>query len=175
MEEYVSEAIVLRKESLRDVDRRYFLFTEKFGKMVGKAVSARKITSKLAPHLEPGYIVKVRFIEKNGPVIVDSLKTGKLQIPDRANFINDLKILSDILPESQPEPELWELLIQRSFSWSEILKILGWDPEGAVCANCGRGDASYFYLPRQEFFCRSCALKARPSEVLLIASSDAKI
>ena len=66
MQEYVTDALVLKKEPLRDFDARYFFFTKKFGKMKGRATSARKITSKLAGHLEPGTLVTARFVERNG-------------------------------------------------------------------------------------------------------------
>ena len=62
MQEYVTDALVLKKEPLRDFDARYYFFTKKFGKLKGKATSARKIVSKLAGHLEPGTLAKVRFV-----------------------------------------------------------------------------------------------------------------
>jgi recombinational DNA repair protein (RecF pathway) len=162
MEEYVSNAIVLKKDQSGEFDARYALFTERFGKVSGKTTSSRKITSKLAGHLEPGMLAKVRFVEKGGAQIVDALKISRLEIAPR-----DLLALNSLLPEMQAEEELWAELVRHPFSWSTVLKILGWDPEGAVCSVCHR-PATSFFIPQQDFFCDACVSRLRPNEVSLI-------
>ena len=154
MQEYVTDAVSLRKFSQGDLDGRYMLFTKRFGKIVAKAKSSRKITSKLAPHLEPGTIAKVRFIESPGTQIIDALKEGTT-----VATLLDLHFLGMLLPESQPEPEVWKMLLGSSFDWKSVLAVLGWDPEGAICASCGTRPGVHFYLPRQEFFCDVCIRK----------------
>jgi len=151
---------VLRKDPQGDLDGRYVLFTERFGKVVVKAKSSRKITSKLASHLEPGTIGKVRFIENHSTQIIDALKARKSPVA-----LADLHFLSQLLQELQPEPELWDMLIasgagadKDDFSWVKVLTILGWDPQEAECSSCGK-DTAYFYVPRQEFFCAACVKK----------------
>lgn len=166
MQEYVSEAIILKKESLGDLDGRYAFFTEHLGKVIGKTKSSRKITSKLAPHLEPGNLVRVRFIERKGTQIVDALKIKRLALG-----LNDLHLLSQLLPETLSEPTLWNMLRSNQFSWITVLAILGWDPEGAECVRCGVRQATYFHIPRQEFFCNACALKLRADEVILVVKN----
>jgi len=163
MQEYVSEAVVLRKEPVRDFDARYYFFTKRFGKIVGRATSTRKINSKLAGHLEPGNLARVRFVEKNGTRVVDALKEQKLGIS-----LPDLGRLDALLAESGPETDLWDEMLSGRFSWPNALRILGWDPAGAVCEKCGKA-APYFYLPRQEFFCAACASKFKQSELILVA------
>jgi recombinational DNA repair protein (RecF pathway) len=163
MLEYVSDAIVLTKRPSGEFDMRYTLFTKKFGKMVGRAKSSRKIISKLAGHLEPGTLAKVRFIEKAGAQIVDALKVSKIDVP-----LKELEALSSIVGEMEPDVPLWEQLSLGPFSWKEIIKTLGWDPEEAVCAGCGKTTVAYFFIPRQEFFCDSCVSKLRVNEVSLI-------
>jgi len=162
MEEYVSNAIVLAKYPVGERDARYTIFTERFGKMAGRATSSRKITSKLAGHLEPGTVSKVRFVEKNGTRIVDALKISRGGIAPR-----DLALLEGILPDMQADEELWKLLTQRTFSWKAALAALGWDPRGAVCVQCG-GRAAWFFISRQEFFCDACVSKMGKSAVSLI-------
>jgi recombinational DNA repair protein (RecF pathway) len=160
MQEYVTNAIVLRKYPQGDLDGRYTLFTERFGKLTGKAKSSRKITSKLAPHLEPGTLLKARFIEAHGTQIIDALKDGVIALP-----LLDMHFLSMLLPEGQPEPELWhELTEEGQFSWRNTLAILGWDPEGAICITCNARPGKHFYVPRQEFFCDTC-VKKLPSKL----------
>ncbi|MDE2019210.1 MAG: recombination protein O N-terminal domain-containing protein [Patescibacteria group bacterium] len=178
MQEYVSDAIVLAKYPSGELDSRYALFTQKYGKMVGKTKSTRKITSKLAGHLEPGNAVKARFVEKGGgsaslapgTQIVDALKTVGTGIA-----LNDLALLAELLPEMDPDPGLWDAVGRQPFSWRNILGILGWDPGDAACASCGTGlhaknqiSKFYFYIGRQEFFCGTCAAKGRKENMIAI-------
>lgn len=167
MQEYVTDAIVLKKEPLGDQDGRYSLFTKRFGRVVGKAKSSRKITSKLASHLEPGTVTKVRFIETKGTQLIDALKWGRVEVP-----LAQLHVLNQLVPDADPEPALWELLINGGFTWRKALAILGWDPESAACAVCDAARPEYFYIARQEFYCRTHASKAPRDAVLLI---DARV
>jgi recombinational DNA repair protein (RecF pathway) len=163
MQEYVTDAIVLKKDALGDLDGRYTLFTRRFGRIMAKAKSSRKITSKLAPHLEPGIVAKVRFIETKGTQLIDALKSGQVELP-----LADLHFLSQLLPDAEPEPALWELLTGGNFRWAAALAILGWDPADAECVECGAKHPTYFYIARQEFYCRTHASKARRDAVLSI-------
>ncbi len=163
MQEYVTDAIVLRKDPLGDLDGRYTLFTKRFGKLVAKAKSSRKITSKLASHLEPGTLTKVRFIETKGTQLIDALKSGNISLP-----IGELYLLNQIVPDAEPEPALWDLLTRGAFAWAPALAIMGWDPEGAECVMCGAKKPRYFYITRQEFYCRTHASKARKDAVISI-------
>ncbi len=173
MQEYVTEAVVLEKEPIRDFDARYSFFTKRFGKLKGKATSARKITSKLAGHLEPGTLAKVRFVARsgengNGVQIADALKYGRL-----AASPTDLHFLNKMLPEGEPDTALWNELTrerrEQRFPWGNVLRILGWDPREAVCEECGKGrKAAAFYIPKQEFFCAPCASKLERDALLLL-------
>jgi recombinational DNA repair protein (RecF pathway) len=163
MQEYISEAIVLNKEPLRDLDGRYSFFTKRYGKLTGKATSTRKITSKLAGHLEPGTLVHVRLVEKGGAQIVDALKKAKLPIA-----LPDLRFVNAMLTEGEPDLALWNELTAERFSWENILRVMGWDPQHASCEHCGK-TAVYFYFPRQEFFCASCASNFGRNELLLVS------
>ena len=158
----MTNAMVLKKESSGEYDGRYVLFTERFGKIFAKAKSSRLITSKLAGHLEPGIMAKVRFIDKGSAQIVDALKSFRTDISSE-----DLNLLSDLLPDMQADPELWSLLAQQPFSWGDILRTLGWDPQDARCALC-RKKASRFFIPRQEFFCDACVSKMGKSKLSYI-------
>lgn len=162
MQEYVTEAVMLNKQPVRDVDARYSFFSKRFGKISGKATSSRKITSKLAGHLEPGNLVQIRFVETGGTQIVDALKKKRLNIS-----LKDLGFLYEMLPEGEPEADLWEELIKNDFSWRNALAILGWDPKGAVCEICGK-PATHFFITRQEFFCATCASKLPANKLILL-------
>ncbi len=159
----MSEAIVLKKQPLGDCDIRYSFFTRRFGKMIAKAKSARKITSKLAGHLEPGNLVRVRFIEKTGLQITDALKEKKIEIA-----LEHLSFLSDILPEGEVEPALWALCAAGHCAPSEALRVLGWDPEHAACATCDSIRVYSFHTNSQEFFCERCSMKGKGNGIVLI-------
>lgn len=151
----MTRAVVLDKDLRNDADARYSFFTERYGKILARAKSSRKIVSKLAGHLEPGTLASVRIIEMHGAQVIDALTAARTNIP-----LTDLAMLNNLLGEWEPDAELWQVLVSgERFSWSRILSILGWDPRGAICASCNIASrpAQRFYLPRQEFFCESCA------------------
>jgi recombinational DNA repair protein (RecF pathway) len=167
MQEYVSEAIVLKKMPSGDCDNRYVLFTRRFGKMTARAKSARKITSKLAGHLEPGNVVRVRLIEKNGLQITDALKETRLGVS-----LEDCSLLSDLLPEGEAEPALWAHCRAGVFAWRDMLRALGWDPDYAACAACGSREIFSFHIPSQEFFCRNCSSSKLGGNGILLLEND---
>lgn len=160
MREYVTEAVILDREPQKEQDSRIRFFSERFGKLTARASSARKITSKLSAHLEPGMLVRLRFVEKSGPLIVDSLKIGTI-----GALLPDIFALAKMLPEGQPEEGLWTALTRKDFRWSEVLKVLGWDPEASECVNCEQMTAA-FYPGTQQFFCKPCASKLGTHEVI---------
>lgn len=151
MQEYISDAIVLAKEPSGDLDVRVTLFTRHFGKLKTKAKSARKIVSKLSGHLEPGFLTRVRLIEKNGLQVVDALKGGACAVHPR-----DLHFLEKILAEGEPEQKIWHMVLDGKIDWYEILRTLGWDPSFAHCVSCGAPKPVFFGYRDQEFFCRDC-------------------
>ena len=95
-EHYFQEAIVLDREPSNEIDNRFHIYAKGFGKIVARGKSTRKITSKLSGHLEPGNIVRARFIEKNGLQVVDALKITsiKYQVSD-LYFLNKLFFFKD--------------------------------------------------------------------------------
>lgn len=163
MREYLSEGVVLAAFPNGNLDLRLSVFTKDFGKLRAKAKSARKITSKLAGHLQPGFTVRLRIIEKSGLQIVDALKTGTLEISQ-----TELERLDGLLPEMEPEPAIWPLISGKGLPWPEVLRILGWDPSGAACASCGRQAVAAFRLLNQDFFCSDCASKINPNQLIFI-------
>jgi recombinational DNA repair protein (RecF pathway) len=163
MQEYLTKAVVLQKDLRNNADARYYFFTERFGKIAARAKSSRKIVSKLAGHLEPGTVAALRIIEIHGAQVVDALKITRVGIP-----LSELSVLNNLLAEWEPDAALWQELGQERFSWERVLAVLGWDPQGAQCVLCGTTPARHFHLPRQEFFCVSCASNFRKNEILLV-------
>ena len=162
MQEYLTEAVVLDREPSGDLDFRVSLFTKKFGKMVAKVKSARKITSKLSGHLIPGNIVNARIIEKNGLQVVDAVKKSAISCGSDFYFLN--KVLAD----AEPDLAIWQKITSNNFQWLEILKTLGWDPEFASCSSCSRSNPKSFNFRSQEFLCANCFLNFGKKELLYI-------
>jgi recombinational DNA repair protein (RecF pathway) len=163
MQEYLTAAVVLNSEPNGELDSRISLFTKRFGKLSAKAKSARKITSKLAGHLQPGNLVQARLVEKNGLQVVDVLKQKTLRLAPAT-----LYFLDRLLAETEPEMKLWGILMEEKFNWPEILKLLGWDPKEAKCAGCQSAPPSFFYVREQEFFCKRCVLNLPKDDIIYL-------
>lgn len=151
MTEYGGEALVLRREPQGEADSRISLFMRRHGRIVAKAKSARKITSKLSAHLEPGVVAEVRLVEKNDFHVTDALTRGRLAVAPP-----DLFMLDRLLADSDPDPALWHAICNGEFSWRRVLAVLGWDPAVASCAECARIPKA-FHVSKQEFYCHLCA------------------
>ncbi len=172
MREYVTDAVVLTREPAGERDSAVVLWTEHFGKLVVKAKSARKITSKLSAHLEPCTVNSVRLVERrgNGLIVADAFRHGRVQ----ANA-SDLAKLERILAENEPSSDLWLLLTARDFSWPETLRIFGWDPMLATCDTCGQSKPTCFHLNRQIYSCANCWPRWQISQNELIYLGESKL
>ena len=113
--------------------------------------------------MEPGNVIRVRLIEKNGLQITDALKEARLEVA-----LEHLSLFSDLLPEGEAEPALWARCRAGIFAWRAILRVLGWDPEYATCTAWGSPEVFSFRISSQEFFCRQCALKFGRNGILLL-------
>jgi len=155
MKEYFTEAIVLDKEPSGEYDVRVHLYTKELGRVVAKATSARKITSKLNAHLEPLNLVDVRMVNKNSFQIVDALRKNKIS----PNFLNIVKATKELTAENDFDYSLWTVLtalIQKNQpNMGVVLSVLGFDPKFANCEMCG-GDCHFFSLINQGFYCKNC-------------------
>jgi len=160
MLEYVTEAIVLDKVDLGELDSRVYLFTKDFGKITAKIKSGRKIISKLASHTEPLNLVTVRIVDKNSPQLIDAL-ISKKGIPGKT-FFKIVSLVKDISPEGQSDANLWKLLLSfidngaEAGDFIKILKILGFDPTHAKCNNCLKGSPDFFSVKDLIFYCKEC-------------------
>lgn len=160
MLEYVTEAVILDKVDLGEQDLRVHLFTKDFGKITAKVKSGKKITSKLAAHTEPLNLAIVRIVDKNSPQLIDALSVKK-GVSGKIAF-KTLSLIRDISPESQPEPELWDFLMDlinreaEENDFSTALRILGFDPLHAKCDNCLRGLPDLFSVRDLTFYCKNC-------------------
>jgi recombinational DNA repair protein (RecF pathway) len=175
MNEYVTEGIVLNVRNQRETDRTADIFTRQLGRVDVKVTGGRKPLSKLTPHLDVLSLVKLRLVEKNQIIVVDALSEenfggGKFVPAVRAHALTLLNLLRFLLPQAEPDERLWHYLVKgfRAGAWrtKDVLRILGYAPEEASCALCGRRPVASFHLKSQEFFCDRCSAKAPQNELI---------
>ncbi len=127
MIDQVTEAIVLEKEYVGESDAKIHLYTKKFGKVRVRATSARKITSKLGPHLEPGMLISARLVSKNS----DSSLIQNFRLADALasqKLFSDFKFLDlvkDLTLDMHNEDEMWEFLKRGVPDAENLLRISG--------------------------------------------------
>lgn len=172
MYEIVSEAFVLDREDVGESDSRVILFTKDWGRVSAKMTSGRKITSKLAPHLQPLNYVLTRLVAKkdffdySGLHCADavSLESGKKIKDDPEKLkkiLPTIQLLTKLLPRGARENEFWELLRHAAFEGeefgvNEVFRLLGLDLEYAHCVFCQKKNPRYFQISQEAFFCQPC-------------------
>lgn len=120
-------AYILKSEPAGEIDRRYALLTEEFGKIEAVAKAVRKPRAKLAGHLEPVNFAWVGLIPTKA-----GLTNGKqtwqitqaLELESFSNLRNNpqclleairgAKLLHGFLVESSSDAEIWQL-------WQEFI------------------------------------------------------
>lgn len=95
MTEHYIEAIVLDNEIVGELDGLITLYTKELGKVVAKAKSSRKMTSKLNGHFQPLNFINCRLIEKRGIQAVDAL-TFNISSARTEKFINVAQFIKDM-------------------------------------------------------------------------------
>lgn len=175
MKEFFTEAIVLGAEAVNEQDRLIDFYTKDFGRLKAKAVSGRKILSKLSPHLEPLNFVFLRLIRKNGFIIADAVTADRLadlrSVPVKlAAALWLLAAMRQILFAAAPDRRLW-FWLRRSLQsgridYRQFLKLAGFDPVLGRCENCGSARVGCFAFRDQSFLCSPCRSKFSVNEVI---------
>ncbi len=164
MTEYSTKALVLGAEDIGEFDRLIYLYTKELGKVAARAKSVRKITSKLAGHLQPLNFIRVRLVEKNGFQIVDALAVSRIKVSQTSLIF--LSFIKEMTFEFQQDKKLWVLIkgafrdlkINGKIPYKILLEILGFSPKFAACSVCENKSVNYFSQKEQIFLCRRCAL-----------------
>ncbi|MEK7147172.1 MAG: recombination protein O N-terminal domain-containing protein [Patescibacteria group bacterium] len=115
MQEYLTDAIVLGQEQVGDLDVLLDFYTENFGRLKAKAISLKKPTSKLAGHLEPLTLSKIRLIEKNSFLVADALTISRFEQlrSSSRSFEEGLRLIDlfrKFVFEGERDLELWRWL-----------------------------------------------------------------
>ncbi len=172
MKEYFTEAIVLDEENIGELDKFVYLYTEDLGLVRAKAKSVRRITSKLAGHLQPLNFVKIRLVEKNGLQVVDALTSDRA--PKTETNLALLRFVKEMTFEFQKDRKIWLLLKKflkspaKNFSYKPFLIAFGFSTQFARCTVCDSAAVRYFSKTEQLFLCERHGLKIPKDEVILI-------
>lgn len=173
----ITEAIVLDKEDVGEADSRIFLYTKNYGKIIAKATSSRKITSKLAAYLEPLSYINARLVARGDGVfdlrnsrVVDALLIGESvkwagKEDELKNALRVSHFISRSIPKEAADAELWDLLLgvcsgKESISIKKMLDFLGFGKDHASCEICASSVIEYFYPINNSFVCAGCVSTA---------------
>lgn len=113
---YRTQGIILRKHDANEADRVFTIFTKDFGKLKLRAVSERKITSKLRGGLELFYLSEIEFIQgKAHKTITDAVLLSRYPILrgdlERLRIMHRFGEITDELTSGQEQDEkIWDLL-----------------------------------------------------------------
>ena len=181
MTEFYTRAIVLEKEDLGETDSVVHLFTEKYGKIIAKARSLRKITSKSSAHLQPLRIVQVRFVSSKkisgGFIIMDVLwdEPTEKSLPEiRHDLFPIMRGLNKLTSEFQAEPQVWALIetaLKEPYTPADVtralLHILGFNPQHAQCSMCFKKTVKTFVVEKDIFLCELCTSQLPADAIVL--------
>lgn len=114
---YLAQGIILKRRDHREADRVVTLYTDRYGKIDAIARGARKITSKLASHLEPMSYSSLMLAEgRQFDVLATSVRLSSFRLPqsDVASFVFAsyfFEAVDRLTRNNFPDPELFRLLV----------------------------------------------------------------
>ncbi|MBI5733035.1 DNA repair protein RecO [Candidatus Jorgensenbacteria bacterium] len=165
MQEYLTDAIVLRTESRREFDEQVELYTKELGRVSARVIGGRRNLSKLAGHLDPLNLVTIRLVKKGGFTVTDVLTVSRFpRLRENVGVLGYALELSFLIrstmPKLAPDFHVWyEFLRALKSRWINIklfLKLLGYDPMHASCESCGKREIVYFTTSDHSFLCNGC-------------------
>lgn len=112
---YDTDAIVIRHWPYREASTRYLLYTEKLGRILARAQSVRKVTSKLQSGLQTGSRSQVELVcGQSGWRVVGSQPRASFlmsaSIHQRAIIQRYFGLLNKLVPDQQRDPYLYEII-----------------------------------------------------------------
>lgn len=169
MIEHQTEAVVLAKAAADNADAYYTLLTADLGKVNARATSVRKLTSRLAGHLEPGTLAIVRLVQRvpGGPRrLVEALAETRVSGSVAMKIVS---LADDVSPSQAPDADFFEAVKMALFGVESggeriVLRAAGFDPDSARCAFCGSEKLVYFSGRDIIFLCQACRQKVNQKD-----------
>ncbi len=115
---YTTEAVVLKRVNVGELDRIITLFTPLMGKLVCVAKGVRKMSSSQRAFLEPGNYISSLIIEtKSLPILaqtrlINDFSYSKKNLPSMKKLVEVLEIVDQLFPEGVEEQDLFEQVIK---------------------------------------------------------------
>src|SRR3989344_4452113 len=115
---YRTQGIILRKRDMGEADRVFVVFTKDFGKLTLRAISERKITSKLRGGLELFNLSELEFIRvKTHKTITDAvpvslypaMRKSLERVRAMARFA---EVADDLLRGQERDDKIWNLFME---------------------------------------------------------------
>ena len=138
-----TEAIILKKADLGEVDQLLTIYSKEFGKIQVLAKGTKKLESKLRCHIEPFSYSHLILIEgKSFRIVKDAILMDQF-LPMRKDLekikiiYQIAKLVDELIVGEEKDEEIWNLLISafrdrelnvKNFQ-DNLLKLLGYDPE----------------------------------------------
>jgi len=175
-----TSGFALRKNDYREYDRIYTVYTFDFGKISLLARGARKIKSKLAPHLEGLNEVRLNFAKGkifnhlSGANVI-SINKGLLRDGEKISFFLEcFNLLDRFIKPEEGDRKIYELIKEifaatSSFNFSSydkiriyffwrLIDLLGYRPQLDECVLCGNIiiGSSKFNITENIVICDKC-------------------
>ena len=175
MQEYSTLGFILSVEQTGECDGRVTLFTRELGKITARAKSLYKSVSKLAAHVQPLTLARVRLVGKRGIQLTDALIEKRHINPDTdppiaIELLSVVRLISALTHPHQPDEQLWQLIISGQLVSRELLRVLGFDPAHARCHNCQGMQPAHFLLRETVYLCKNCFKKTINAQVISMIS-----
>ena len=172
--------IILKKHPLGEADELLTIYTQDVGKMRVKAVSSRKIKSRLAGNLQSLNEIEFETAGKNLPILI-SVRARTINnylrkdLKKFASALVGVETLYRLTPDRQGNPRAYEVLVDflkalgetnredvavRAFQVS-LLDCSGYAIPIEKCVNCNMSltldrDTPFFSSISGGFFCQNC-------------------
>ncbi len=112
------EGLVLKKKRGKGKDLFVYIFTKEQGKILVVAKGVKKITSRRLSHLDTGNLIRAVVSEKDSffylkeTHLISGFSIIKEDYFKTQTFFKILKLLDKVLPEMQPESEVFNLTLR---------------------------------------------------------------
>ena len=136
-----TEAVILKKADLGEVDQLLTIYSKEFGKIQVLAKGTKKLESKLRCHIEPFSHSHLILIEgKSFRIVKDAILMDQF-LPVRRDLdkakiaYKIINLVDELIVGEEKDEEIWGLLVSafkelnvKNFQ-DNLLKLLGYDPE----------------------------------------------
>jgi len=170
------EGVVLSRQDFMETDVLVTLFTQRHGKIRVLAKRARRLSSESGAYLDLMHRVEVIYYQRREvhllreASLIRSFPRIRGDLSRTEVALASLSLAQEILPEAQPNPEAYRLLLsflqaleggvepkKAGLSFSlHLCGLLGYGPHLDGCVVCGRTEDLTWSLERGGLLCRAC-------------------